>query len=105
MSKRGDSTLQHSFHPPTYEDAELLDEDNLDSMKLHYLKFMYEQGVGSPSIADITTEVVKQRGKKRAFLAKMVCSTTTQLQIAMDLVAGIDKDWSVAKKTLKKLNE
>ena len=71
MLKRSDSTLQHSFHPPTYEDAELLDEDNLDSTELHYLELMYEQGVGPFPIADVMTEIVKKKRKKGDFLEKI----------------------------------
>ena len=66
---------------------------------------MYGQGVFPFSIADVMTEVVKQKGKRGDFLAKTVQNITTQLQTAMDLVAGIDKEWSVAQKTLNKLNE
>ena len=66
---------------------------------------MYEQGVGPSSIADVMTEVLKQKGKKGDFLAQTVNNVTTQVQTAMDLVAGIDTNWSVAQKTLKRLNE
>ena len=105
MSKRGDSTFKHSCHPTKDEDAQQLDQDDLDSTELHYLKFMYEQGVGPSSIADVMTEVLKQKGKKEAFLAKIVQKVTTQLHTAMDLVASTDTVWSVAQKTLQKWNE
>ena len=105
MLKRSDITLAHTSHPRKVEDAQQLNEDDLDSTQLHYLKMMYEQGVGHSSIADVMTEVIKQKGKKGAFLAQTVRNITTKLQTAMDLVAGIDSTWSVAQKTLQKLNE
>ena len=105
LSKRVDSTFKHSFHPQKDEDAQKLDQDDLDTTELHYLKLMYETGVGPSSIADVMTEVLKQKGKKGDFLAQTVNNVTTQVQTAMDLVAGIDTKWSVAQKTLKRLNE
>ena len=59
LSKRVDSTLKHSFHPEKDEDAEKLDQDNMDTTEIHYLKLMYETGVGPSSTSDVMTETLK----------------------------------------------
>ena len=105
LSKRGDSTLLHTYHPRIVDDANQLNEDDMDSTQVHYLRMMYEQGVPHSSIAGVMSEVMKQKGKKGAFLAQTVRNITAKVQKAMDVVAGIDSSWSVAKKTLKVLTE
>ena len=77
LSKRVDSTLKHSFHPTKDDDAQQLDQDNLDTTELHHLKLMYEISVGPSSIADVMTEVLKQKEKKGCFLSQTVNNVTT----------------------------
>ena len=62
---------------------------------------MYGQRIDPSSIADVMTKFVKQKGKNGDFLAKTVHNITTELQTAMGLSAGIDKDCSVAQTNLK----
>ena len=105
MSKRGDSTLLHTSHPRILEDANQLNKDDLNSTQVQYLRIMYEQGVFHSSKAGIMSKVMKQRGKKGAFLAQTVKKITIKVQKAMGIVAGIYSLWSVAKKTLTLLTK
>ena len=50
------------------------------------------------------SEVMKHKGKKGLFLAQTVKNITSKVQNAMNVIAGIDSSWSVAKKTLAILN-
>ena len=67
LSKLGNITLLHTYHPRIVDDANQLNEDDLDSTQVQYLRMMYEQGVPHSSIADVMSEVMKQKGKKGAF--------------------------------------
>ena len=105
LSKRGDATLEHTYQCLIADKANQLNEDNLDPAQVQYLRMMYEQGVPHSSIAGVMSEVMKHKGKKEYFLAKTVRNITGKVQKAMDLVAGIDSLWLVAKTTLKVLTE
>ena len=105
MSKRGDATLEHTYHRRIADDANQLNEDDLDSTQVQYLRMMYEQGVPHSSIAGVMNEVMKHQGKKGAFLARTVKNITAKVQNAMNVVAGIDSSWSVAQNTLFLLTE
>ena len=67
MSKRGDATLEHTYHYPIADEANQLNEDDLDPTQVQYLRMMYEQGVPHSSIAGVMSEVMKHKGKKGAF--------------------------------------
>ena len=103
LSKRGDVTLEHTNHGQIADAATQLNEDDLDPTQVQYLRMMYEQGVPHSSIAGVMSEVMKHKGKKGLFLAQTVKNITSKVQKAMNVVAGIDSPWSVAKKTLKVL--
>ena len=105
LSKRGDSTLLHTYHPRIVDDANQLKKDDMDSTQVYYLRIMYEQGAPHSSMADVMSEVMRQKGKKGALLAQTVRNITAKVQKAMDVLAGIDLSWSVAKKTLKVMTE
>ena len=105
MSKRVDITLLHTYYPRIVDDTNQLNEDDMDSTQGHYLRMIYDQGVPHSSIVGVMSEVLKQKGKKGAFFAQTVRNITAKVQKAMDVVAGIDSSWLVAKKTLKVLTE
>ena len=105
LSKRSDATLEHTNHCPIADAANQLNEDDLDPTQVQYLRMMYEQGVPHSSIAGVMSEVMKHKRKKGLFLAQTVKNITAKVQKAMNVVAGIDSPWSVAKKTLKVLTE
>ena len=53
----------------------------------------------------IMGDVLRQKGKKGGFLAKTVTNIDNKIQKAMDIVADVDKDWTVAEKTIHSLNK
>ena len=66
---------------------------------------MCKQGTSPSLIANIITEVLNEKGKEGHFLEKLIQNMNVKIQTAIDVAAGVDKDWSVAQSTLKKLNE
>ena len=69
------------------------------------MRLMCKQGISPPPIADIMTEVVKEKRKEGYFLAQTIHNMNIKIQTAIDVAAGVDKDWTIAQRTLKKLNE
>ena len=67
MSKRGDATLEHTYHRRIADNANQLNEDDLDSTQVQYLRMMYEQGVPHSSIAGIMSEVMNIKGRRDSF--------------------------------------
>ena len=66
---------------------------------------MLEQGFSLTSIAGVMNEAAKEKGKEGSFHAKTITNMNAKIQTAIDVAAGVDKDWTVAQRTLKKLNE
>ena len=66
---------------------------------------MFKQGISPSSIADIMSKMLKENGKEGHFLAQLIRNMNVKIQTAMDVAAGVDKDWLIAQRTLKKLNE
>ena len=69
-------------------------------------RLMYKQGFSSPnSIVGIMNEVANEKGKESNFHGKILRNMNVKIQTAIDVAAGVDKDWTIAQRTLKKLNE
>ena len=66
---------------------------------------MYDHGVPSSTIANIMNQVFKNDGKHGEFLATTIKNISRKTQEAMDEIAGIDSDFSIAKKTILRLKE
>ena len=56
MSKRGDATPEHPYHRRIADDANQLNEDDLDSTQVQHLRMMYKQGVPNSSKAGVMSE-------------------------------------------------
>ena len=66
---------------------------------------MYENGISQTTIANVMTNAVNKEGITGEFLGSTIKNITTGMQQAMDEIAGIDSSWSIAQKTIQKLNE
>jgi len=99
------SDFNHNFHPKLQQDASLLSKDDLSDDQLDFLKIMYENGISQTTIANAMTNAVNKEGITGEFLGSTIKNITTGMQQAMDEIAGIDSSWSIAQKTIQKLNE
>ena len=102
LSKHG--SLVHTSHGIDSKEAQLLKEDDLTFQEKSFMKILHEKNVGNTAIARVMNEILQQRNVKGSFLPKTIDNITTRLQNAMDVVAGVDSSWSLAQKTLAKLN-
>ena len=92
------SVLQHSFHSPTEPDSKSITEKDLSDAQLNYINLMYEYGVPPSTIANIMSQVFKNDGKPGEFIASTIKNISKKTQQAMDVIAGIDADFNVAKR-------
>ena len=99
------SHLEHRFHPEEDVDTNLLNEADLSENQFNYMRVMYDKGVSPQTIANIMSEVLNKSGKSGEFLAKTIRNINEKCQAAMDVIAGISSDMSIAEKTMAKLNE
>ena len=81
----------------------MLTQNDLSSSQMNYLQLMYDQGVPQSTIADIMSQVVNKDEKNDEFISSTIRNIGDQTQKAMDEIAGISPDFSVAKKTLLNL--
>ena len=72
---------------------------------MNYLQLMYDQGVSQSTIADKMSQVVNKDGKTGEFIVSTIRNIGDQSQKAIDEIAGINPDFSVAKKTLLNLKK
>ena len=66
---------------------------------------MYGKGVVNQTIANIMADVLTKAGKSGEFLASTTRNTNVESQAAMDGIANITLDMTIAEKTIGRLNE
>lgn len=98
------SNLCHTFHSEEEEDANLLNKEDLNQNQLDMIFAMYNHGIPSGSIADIMTNLVNKDSTKGEFIAQTISNITQEMQDAMDEISELNGDFSIAEKTIKKLN-
>ena len=98
-------SLQHSFHQPLPAETRLLDESNLSEDQLKWVEKMYQGGISHGSIAGVLNEVLTSEGTNGEFLASTIKNMTENMQKAIDEIAGISADMSVAERSFAVLNE
>ena len=62
-------------------------------------------GLSNDQIASIVTGYFNKSGRQGEFLASVIKNMMSKHQVEVDLLAGIEKDFSIAQKTLSRLNE
>ena len=77
----------------------------MNDEQINYMRLMYESGVTNQTIANIMSNALNKNGTPGEFLASTIKNINEKNQEAMDEIAGIDADWSVAQKTIGRLNE
>ena len=65
---------------------------------------MFNAGVGAQTVANIMTQLLNKQGRPGEFLASTIKNIHTNCQAAMDEIAGISGDATVAERTLERLN-
>ena len=98
------SNMQHSFHFLLNEDSSLLNKDNLNQTQMDMIHEMYNIGIPDSSIAEIMSNLVNKSGTKGEFSASTIRNITTERQNAVNKIADVSSDWSIAKKTIAKLD-
>ena len=99
-----DCDFHHCFHLPEEPDASLLNESDLSEDNLEYMRLMFNAGVGDQTVANIMTQMLNKQGRPGEFLASTIQNIHTNCQAAMDEIAAISADATVAERTLERLN-
>ena len=86
-------------------DTDLLNEADLSESQFNYMRVMYEKGVSPQTIAKIMSEVLNNSGKSGEILAKTIRNVNEKCQSAMDVIAGVSSDMTIAERTMGRLNE
>jgi hypothetical protein len=76
----------------------------MNDQHLNYLQLMSEFGIPKSTIARIMTRKLNDEGMKGEFISDTVRNISEKIQTAMDEMAGISPDYSVAKRTNARLN-
>lgn len=97
------SSLTHTFHPPIEDDANQLEEKDMNEEQHKYMRLMFDSGIGNQTIANIMTEVLNKQGKKGEFLAQTIKNMNEKCQQAIDMAQGISSDMTIAQRTIDKL--
>lgn len=98
------SNLDHKFHFEMAEEANILTADVLNDNEEAWIQQMYESGLPNGSIAGIMTGFFNKKGHKGEFKPSVITHLTDKYQKEMDTIAGIDKDFTIAQKTIATLN-
>lgn len=99
------TNFNHSYHGEEHKDSATLNESDLNEDDFNYMRLMYDSGVPNQTIANIMTNVANSAGKQGEFLSSTIKNINEKVQKAMDAIAGIEVDFSVAEKTIAVLKE
>ena len=69
------------------------------------MKLMFNNGIQDATIAIIMTELLNKQGKPGEFLGSTIRNIHSKCQAAMDAIAGIESNMTVAQRTLDRLYE
>ena len=94
------SNLQHAFHPPLPPQARLMNESHLSEQEKKWVEQMHHSGISDGNIANIMNGYFETDGRMGEFLPDTVKNITNKMDRAMEKVASISPDFSVAEKTL-----
>ena len=99
------SDFQHTNHIPDERQASTLNKSDLSPENLQALNILFQNGVNPSVIAQIMTDLVHMNSKEKrgAFLASTIYNIANSEQETMNKIAGIDSNWSSAKKLLTTL--
>ena len=101
------SQLEHRFHPEKYPRTDLLKQADLSENQCSYLclGIMYDEGISNQTIANIMSAVLDKSGKSGEFLVDTIKNINAKCQAAMDEIANISSDMTIAEKKMGRLNE
>ena len=99
------SVLQHSYHSRLEEQDTLLSEDNLNEDQMNFVIRMHQEGVNNTSISTIMTKILNDKGIRGEFVPSATRNMTRRMQEAIDTIDGISSDYSIAEKSIHRLNK
>ena len=99
------SNFHHTNHIPDERQASTLNKSDLSPENIKALNILFQNGVNPSSIAQIMTDLVHMNSKEKrgAFLASTIYNIANSEKDTMNKIAGIDSNWSSAKKLLTTL--
>ena len=100
-----DSNLSHTHHHPIIPEAKVLNQKDISKDEESWIQQMYKMGLSNGTIAAIMTGYFNQTGRDGQFSSNGIKHIINKQQQLEQLISGIDPDWSVAQKTIAKLNE
>ena len=95
------SNLNHRYHTPDAVDIMLLNKEDLDQSQPDMISVMYNHSIPNSSTTEVMTNLVNKRNTEGEFLPSTIGNITKEMEDAMDVVSGIDFNFSIAKKTTK----
>ena len=99
------SDIGHMYHYPKVPESHQLSLTDLSNDDLLWMDQMGSMGLSSGQIASMVTGYFNKSGRQGEFLASVIMNVLSKHQLEVDLLAGIEKDFSIAQKTLSRLNE
>ena len=99
------SDIGHMYHYPNVPESNQLSPTDLSDDDRLWMDQMVSMGLSSGQIASMVTGYFNKSGRQGKFLASVIKNMVSKHQLEVDLLAGIEKDFSIAQKTLSRLNE
>jgi hypothetical protein len=101
---RSDTDLKHRFHTPEPPESNQLNESDLNPQQKSWVEEMYKAGVSNGTIARTMTGLFTKEGKAGEFKTDNIKYITQKWAKEIEAVKGISQKFSVAEKTIARLN-
>ena len=95
--------LDHILHVKKHADYETITPSEFDDSEHKLMNLMFEEELSQNVIGRVMESLRIQKGKVRRLRPKAVYHAAQKHRDAIDLACGISKDWTIAQKTLAKL--
>ena len=98
-----DGCVDHEYHCEEHEEHKFLKKRDHDEHEVDLMEVMYDADVNPKTIGIVMEAVRKKKGKTGQYLSKSIQNASAKYREEMQILQGMSKDWSVARKCIWEL--
>ena len=99
------SSLTHANHIAQDPAHRSVRRNDITSVEVDFAKLLYDQGGSIPLVMRILNQLRKNKGKIGQLKKKTLSNLLRKNKLNLEHLQGIDRKWSLAEATIKKLHE
>ena len=98
-----DGDLEHQYHCKEHTEHKFVKNKDCSPDEVDLMQVMYSADISPKTIGTIMNAVRNKKGKPGTFLSRSIANASQKYREDMEVLKGMSKDWSVAKKSIWEL--